>query len=59
MISVMHTYGRYMKWNPHIHALVAERVYDKFDKHHTYNYFSYLSAMILAIAVFTSSSVMD
>ena len=29
MISVMHTYGRYMKWNPHIHALVAERVYDK------------------------------
>ena len=29
MISVMHTYGRYMKWNPHIHALVAERVYDQ------------------------------
>ena len=23
MISVMHTYGRDMKWNPHIHALVA------------------------------------
>ena len=43
MISVMHTYGRDMKWNPHIHALVAERVYDKYHKHYAYNYFHFNS----------------
>lgn len=41
MISVMHTYGRDMKWNPHIHALVAERVYDQFNTHHKYDYFHF------------------
>jgi len=41
MISVMHTYGRDMKWNPHIHALVAERVYDHFNQYHKYDYFHF------------------
>lgn len=28
MISSIHTFGRDLKWNPHIHALVAEIVYN-------------------------------
>lgn len=28
MISTLHTFGRDLKWNPHIHALVAEMIYD-------------------------------
>ena len=28
MISTLHTFGRDLKWNPHIHALVPELVYD-------------------------------
>lgn len=28
MIASIHTFGRDLKWNPHIHALVAEMVYD-------------------------------
>jgi hypothetical protein len=25
VIAVLHTYGRDMRWNPHVHALVTER----------------------------------
>ncbi len=28
MIACLHTFGRDLKWNPHIHALVPEIVYD-------------------------------
>lgn len=28
MIATLHTFGRDLKWNPHIHALVPELVYD-------------------------------
>lgn len=28
MIATIHTFGRDLKWNPHIHVLVAEVVYD-------------------------------
>lgn len=28
MISTLHTFGRDLKWNPHIHCLVAEMIYD-------------------------------
>lgn len=28
MISTLHTFGRDLKWNPHIHALIPELVYD-------------------------------
>ena len=28
MIAALHTFGRDLKWNPHIHALVPELIYD-------------------------------
>jgi hypothetical protein len=28
MIACLHTFGRDLKWNPHIHALVPEMIYD-------------------------------
>ena len=28
MIATLHTFGRDLKWNPHIHALIPELVYD-------------------------------
>ena len=28
MIATIHTFGRDLKWNPHIHALVPEMIYD-------------------------------
>ena len=32
MISTLHTFGRGLKWNPHIHALVPELIYDNKNK---------------------------
>ena len=32
MISTLHTFGRDLKWNPHIHALVPELIYDRKKK---------------------------
>ena len=32
MISTLHTFGRDLKWNPHIHALVPELIYDNKKK---------------------------
>jgi hypothetical protein len=29
MIATLHTFGRDLKWNPHIHSLVPEMIYDK------------------------------
>lgn len=38
----LHTYGRDIKWNPHIHALICEGYFDKFNKYHKYDYFPYV-----------------
>ncbi len=32
MISTLHTFGRDLKWNPHIHSLIPELVYDNRKK---------------------------
>lgn len=34
MIATIHTFGRDLKWNPHIHALVPEVVYDPKKKNY-------------------------
>lgn len=40
-VSFLHTYGRDLKWNPHLHVLVAEVYVDKNHKVKKYNYFHY------------------
>lgn len=41
-IAAIHTFGRDLKWNPHIHMLVAEMYYDpKKDKCVQQNYFNF------------------
>lgn len=41
-ISTLHTFGRDLKFSPHIHMLVAEAYYDpKKDKMVNFNYFNY------------------
>lgn len=37
----LHTYGRDIKWNPHIHTLICEGYMDKFDQFHKYYFFPY------------------
>lgn len=37
----LHTFGRDLKYNPHIHALVAERIYDNEGNKKRYDYFPY------------------
>jgi len=37
----LHTYGRDIKWNPHIHALICEGYMDKYDIFHKYYFFPY------------------
>lgn len=42
-IMVLHTFGRDLKWNPHIHCLISEGGYSddgewRFVKHFSYNY---------------------
>lgn len=42
MIATLHTFGRDLKWNPHIHALIAEMIYDPDkDKIKRFNYFDF------------------
>lgn len=42
MISTIHTFGRDMKWHPHIHSLVAELAYDPVkNKIKTFNHFDF------------------
>lgn len=41
IISFIHTFGRDLKWHPHIHALVAERYVDKDGKLHKFSYFHF------------------
>ena len=40
-ISFLHTYGRDLKWHPHIHALIAERYVDKYGEYHKFDFFSF------------------
>ena len=42
-ISVLHTFGRDIKWNPHVHVLIAEGAADTFGNWHSKHYFSYES----------------
>lgn len=42
-ISTLHTFGRDMKHNPHIHTLIAECSIDNTEKKRNYNYFNYES----------------
>jgi hypothetical protein len=42
-ISTIHTFGRDMKFNPHIHSLVAECTIDKYGVKRNYFYFNYES----------------
>ena len=44
MIATLHTFGRDLKWNPHIHCLVPELIYDPVnDKYKMISFFSYES----------------
>lgn len=40
-ISFLHTFGRDMKWHPHIHVLIAERYITKDGDIRKYDYFSF------------------
>lgn len=51
IIAFIHTFGRDLKWHPHIHALVAEKFIDKDGKLHNFNYFHFNS--IRKIFMFT------
>ena len=42
-ISTIHTFGRDMKFNPHIHTLIAECTIDKTGKRKPYSFFNYES----------------
>lgn len=42
-ISTIHTFGRDMKFNPHIHTLIAECTIDNTGKKKSYTYFNYES----------------
>ena len=40
-VSFLHTYGRDLKWHPHLHVLIAERYMKDDNKLHKFSYFSY------------------
>lgn len=44
MIATLHTFGRDLKWNPHIHALIPELIYDpKKDSYKEVHHFDFTS----------------
>ena len=43
IVAFIHTFGRDLKWHPHIHALVAERFSDNEGKLHKFSYFHFES----------------
>lgn len=44
MIATLHTFGRDLKWNPHIHALIPELIYDpKTDSYREVHHFDFNS----------------
>ena len=43
MIATLHTFGRDLKWNPHIHCLIPELIYSfKKDKIKTFHHFNFI-----------------
>ena len=43
MIATIHTFGRALKWNPHIHCLIPELIYSfKKDKIKTFHHFNFI-----------------
>jgi len=42
-MCALHTFGRDMKWNPHIHCLMSEVIINKSGHTVKYNYFHYVS----------------
>lgn len=42
-MCALHTFGRDLKWNPHIHCLMSEVLINHEGKTHTYKYFHYES----------------
>lgn len=42
MVVAMHTFGRDLKWNPHIHMLITEGASGKFTKWKKINHFPYI-----------------
>ena len=40
-IATLHTFGRSLQWNPHMHLLVCEKVYDKKNNRMASLYFPY------------------
>ena len=43
MIATIHTFGRDLKWNPHIHCLIPELIYSfKKDKIKTFHHFNFI-----------------
>ena len=43
MIATIHTFGRDLKWNPHIHCLIPELIYSfKKDKIKTFHHFTFI-----------------
>lgn len=40
-IATLHTFGRDMKFNPHLHVIVAEGIVDKNNNYKKYDYFPY------------------
>ena len=44
MIATLHTFGRSLQWNPHIHCLVPELIYDPVKgKYKNFKYFDFTS----------------
>jgi len=42
MVATLHTFGRSLQWNPHLHLLIPEIIYNqKKDKVSQFNYFNY------------------
>lgn len=41
MIAVLHTYGRDMKWNPHIHAIITEGAMGNYNIFKKFEFISY------------------
>ena len=43
MIATIHTFGRDLKWNPHVHCLIPELIYSfKKDKIKTFHHFNFI-----------------
>ena len=42
IVSAIHTFGRDLKWNPHIHMLISEGASGNFTPWKNFNYFPYL-----------------